>query len=316
MYQPAKLASSHNRLFAKKSILFTTLISLLYLLLSKILIGFKTEQLVIVIIFNALYYASFPTRRFITGFSVFIVFWIIFDSMKAFPNYLYNTVHIESLYVAEKKLFAISFNNQVLTPNEYFQLHTNTFLDIISGIFYLCWVPVPMMFAGYLFFSNRPGQFMHFSLTFLFVNLIGFIIYYAYPAAPPWYVQYYGFDFHAHTPGNPAGLNRFDNFFKVGIFHAIYAKSSNVFAAMPSLHSAYPVITLYYAIKNRLGAINILFALIMAGIWFAAVYSNHHYILDVLAGIACAFSGIFIFQKWIVSNKKFKALFIDKFVSN
>ncbi len=314
MYQPAKTATSYTGLFAKKDIIFTTAISLIYLLLAKILIGFKIEQVAIVIIFNGLYYASFPTRKFITGFSVFIVFWILFDSMKAFPNYLYNTVHTGSLYNAEKNLFGIHFQNQVITPNEFWQHHTNTFFDIISGIFYLCWVPVPMIFAGYLFFTNRE-QFMHFSLTFLFVNIIGFTVYYIYPAAPPWYVQHYGFRFIAHTPGNTAGLQRFDNFFHAGIFNALYAKSSNVFAAMPSLHSAYPLITLYYGLKNRLGLINILFAVIMAGIWFAAVYSSHHYILDVVAGIACAIAGIFIFQKWIATNRKFKAVFINKFMS-
>jgi hypothetical protein len=315
MYPPAKTALYYTRLFTKKNVLFTTAISLFYLLLSKLLIGFKIDQLILVAIFNAFYYASFPTRKFITGFSVYIVFWVLFDSMKAFPNYLYNTVHTESLYNAEKHLFGIHLHNHLITPNEYWRQHTNTFFDIISGIFYLCWVPVPIIFAGYLFFTNRE-QFMYFSLTFLFVNIIGFIIYYIYPAAPPWYIQRYGFQFAAHTPGNTAGLQQFDDFFHAGIFHALYAKSSNVFAAMPSLHSAYPLITLYYGIKNRLGAINILFAIIMLGIWFAAIYTSHHYVLDVLAGVACAITGIFIFQKWIVTNKKFKAFFIDKFVSD
>ena len=316
MYQPAKTITPYTGLFAKKNILLTTVISLFYLLLSKVLIGFKMEQLVLVLIFNLLYYASFPTRKFITGFSVFIVFWILFDYMKAFPNYLYNTVHIESLYDAEKQLFGFHFKNQFLTPNEFWLSHTNSFLDIISGIFYLCWVPVPLLFATFLFFTNRRRQFMYFALTFLLVNIIGFIIYYIYPAAPPWYVQYYGFRFQAHTPGNTAGLHRFDSTFHAGIFHALYAKSSNVFAAMPSLHSAYPLLTLYYGLKNRLGVINILFALIMFGIWFAAVYTSHHYLLDVLAGISCAIGGLFIFQKLIVPNKKFQAIFIDRFVSN
>ncbi len=314
MYPSAKTAPSYTGLFSKKDILFTTAISLLYLLLSKVFIGFKTEQLVLVLIFNGLYYASFPTRKFISGFSVFIVFWILFDSMKAFPNYLYNIVHIKSLYNAEKSLFGFHFQNQIITPNEFFQQHTNTFFDIISGIFYLCWVPVPMIFACYLFYTDRE-QFMQFALTFLFVNIIGFIIYYIYPAAPPWYIQNYGFQFNPHIHGNTAGLQRFDDFFHVSIFHALYAQSSNVFAAMPSLHSAYPLITLFYGIKNRLGPINVLFVVIMLGIWFAAIYTGHHYILDVLAGIACSAAGIFIFKKWLVTNKHFYNFFFKKLIS-
>jgi membrane-associated phospholipid phosphatase len=37
--------------------------------------------------------------------------------------------------------------------------------------------------------------------------------------------------------------------------------------------------------------------MITLGIWFAAVYSSHHYVLDVLAGITCAILGIGLFQK-------------------
>ncbi len=105
---------------------------------------------------------------------------------------------------------------------------------------------------------------MYFSLTFLFVNLLGFIGYYVYPAAPPWYIQLHAGEspipFIAHTPGNTAGLHRFDAFFNVGIFNGLYSKSSNVFAAMPSLHSAYPLIVFYYGLKNKLGVANLFFA--------------------------------------------------------
>ncbi|MCW3087179.1 MAG: phosphoesterase, PA-phosphatase related [Sediminibacterium sp.] len=282
-------------LFAYPRMITIAAISVGYLLLSWLLIGFKMEQVYLVLLFNGFYFSSRTSRKFITGFSVFIVFWIIFDYMKAFPNYRYQAVHIESLYHAEKKLFGIHSNGLLLTPNEYWRLHGNTLLDILSGIFYLCWVPVPLVFAGYIFFKNRVA-FMEFALTFLLVNLVGFAIYYLYPAAPPWYVQHHGFEFIAGTPGNTAGLEKFDTFFHTSVFKGLYAKSSNVFAAMPSLHSAYPLIVFFYAVKFRLGRIRSLFAVIMAGIWFSAVYSSHHYVLDVLAGICCAGAGIIIFQ--------------------
>ncbi len=230
------------------------------------------------------------------AFSVFIVFWILFDSMKAFPNYRFNTVHIASIYHAELSLFGIHGpGGLILTPNQFAFAHRRTFLDIMAGCFYLCWMPLPLAFAGYLFYKNKTA-FFSFALTFLLVNLLGFIIYYAYPAAPPWYVQLYGFAFNPHTPGNTAGLGRFDSFFHISVFSGLYAKSSNVFAAMPSLHAAYPLTVLYYGIKYRLGWINGLFALITGGIWFAAVYTSHHYVLDVLAGITCGVCGIALFN--------------------
>ena len=128
------------------------------------------------------------------------------------------------------------------------------------------------------------------------MNLLGFVIYYAYPAAPPWYVQQVGFGFHPLTPGNTAGLGRWDDLFHVRVFSGLYSKSSNVFAAMPSLHAAYPLTVLYYGIRCRLGWWNVLFAIIMAGIWFSAVYTGHHYVLDVLAGIGTGLCGIALFN--------------------
>lgn len=286
-------------------------ITVFYLLLSVALVGFKTDQLFLAGIFNAAFFLSPVSRKFIIGFSIFIVYWIIFDYMKAFPNYNYSTVHIADLYNAEKHLFGIHVNGGLLTPNEYLRANSKTVIDVATGIFYLCWIPVPLAFAAYLFFKNRR-QFLYFSLTFVLINFLGFVVYYLYPAAPPWYVQYNGFVFHANTPGNTAGLARFDAYFNAGIFKSIYAKGSNVFAAMPSLHSSYPIAVLYYGLKNRVRWMNIFFVIVMLGIWFTAVYASHHYVLDVLAGILTATIGISLFNLMINRSGGFKR-FIDRF---
>jgi hypothetical protein len=296
-------------LFNQKNILTTAAVSAIYLLLSAMLVGYKTDQLVLVLLFNALYYSSAITRKFIIAFSIFIAFWIIFDYMKAFPNYRYSAVHIESLYNAEKSVFGIHENGTILTPNEYLLKHHITFLDITTGLFYLCWMPVPLLFAFLLFVKKRK-QMLYFALTFLFVNLLGFIVYYSYPAAPPWYVQAHGFEFYRTTPGSTAGLQRFDDYFHTNIFGSLYSKSSNIFAAMPSLHSAYPLVAFYYGVKNKLGWVNIILGTVTAGIWFSAIYTSHHYILDVVAGITIAIIGIFLFQKVLLKTKWFNR-FVD-----
>ncbi|WP_316798261.1 phosphatase PAP2 family protein [Pedobacter frigidisoli] len=297
-----------NRFYSFRNVCTVALIAVAYLLLSVVLVGFKVDQLVLIFIFSSLFFISENTRRFILGFSIFIVYWILFDYMKAFPNYLFNEVRIRGLYETEKSLFGINGGGMVLTPNEYLKLHHLVFLDVLTGFFYLMWVPVPLAFATYLFFKNRD-QFVKFSLTFVWVNLIGFVIYYLFPAAPPWYVQEHGFDFIAHTPGNTAGLARFDQYFNISLFQGIYSKGSNVFAAMPSLHSSYPVIVCYYGLKNKSGTINVFFVTVMLGIWFSAVYTSHHYVLDVLAGITCAVVGILSFN-YLIGKTRLKNFII------
>jgi len=281
-----------------KSVTIVSLLSVAYLLLSSFLIGYKSDQLTLVFIFNIMFYLSVPTRKFILGFCIFIFYWVIFDYMKAIPNYNYNTVHIADLYHFEKHIFGINLNGKIVTPNEYLKIKGTTFLNIVTGLFYLCWIPVPLSFAAYLFFKNKR-QFLYFAFTFLLVNLLGFVVYYLYPAAPPWYIQEHGFTFHPMTMGSTGGLSKFDNYFHINLFKSIYAKGSNVFAAMPSLHSAYPVIVVYYGFKNRLKWVNTIFIIVMLGIWFTAIYASHHYVLDVIAGIITAIIGINLFNLFV-----------------
>lgn len=147
-------------------------------------------------------------------------------------------------------------------------------------------------------------------MVFLLVNLIGFAGYYIHPAAPPWYAINYGFEPILNTPGNVAGLGRFDAFFGVTIFDSIYGRNANVFAAVPSLHAAYMVVALVYAIigKCRWYVIT-LFAVIMLGIWGTAVYSCHHYIIDVLLGISCALLGWLVFEYGLMKIPAFNRFF-------
>lgn len=236
------------------------------------------------------------------GLSVFIIYTVLYETHKVFPNYVYNPVHIAEPLNMELSLFGIQTTEGLITPSKYFQLNNHPFLDVITGLFYLCWMPVPLLFATYLTFTNRVILFQ-FSLAFLFVNFIGWIIYYLYPAAAPWYVDLYGFTENFKIPGDVAGLGRFDQFFGITMFSDIYVKASNVFAAIPSMHSAYPMVVLAYGIKNKMGWVNLFFGIVMVGIWFSAIYTNHHYIIDVLIGIVVAVLGIFLFEKVLLKTR-------------
>ena len=289
--------------------IMAVLLSILCLGLLSFLVGLRIEHVLLVGIYNLCFFIDSRTRKFVLAFTIFLVFGILYDLMKAYPNYLVNHVDISPLYHFEKAVFGFTWDGQLLTPNEFFAQYPTPFLDILSGLFYINWIPVPLVFAAYFYLKNKQ-QFLHFSLTFLLVNVLGFCIYYIHPAAPPWYVSQYGFDLNLSIPGDAAGLVRFDNLVHLPVFESIYTRNSNVFAAMPSLHSAYPVVVFYYAVKNRLGWINWLLALFMAGIWFSAVYSGHHYVTDVLAGIICAISGIMLFQKILLKIDIFKSWII------
>lgn len=273
-------------------------------------LGFRPERVAMALLVLAFFFISLPSRKLIVALMPFIIFGISYDWMNLLPNYLVNPIHTSQLYNAEKDWFGIVFNGTVYTPNEFFAGFDNKFLDFMSGVFYLCWVPVPVLFGLYLYFKGYTVNYLHFAMVFLLVNLIGFAGYYIYPAAPPWYIDLYGFEPVVNTPGNVAGLGSFDQMTGLGIFNGLYARNSNVFAAMPSLHSAYPLVAFVYSLNRKTPvAWKILLGVIMVGIWFAAVYTSHHYVLDVLGGITVSIIGILIFELVLMNLGWFKRFF-------
>jgi hypothetical protein len=304
-----KLIDVHQNKFNLTSIIILV-ISILYLLVIQYYLGLKAEHLIIVCLFNSFYFAGGELKKFIIAFTPFVIFGIVYDMMKIYPNYFFNKIDIQAIYLLEKKLFGINYNNMVLTPNEYFDLKHNLLLDFVGAFFYLNWMTVPLGFAFYLYLKDRK-YFIFFASAFLVVNLIGFCLYYVHPAAPPWYVKLYGFELHKNVLGNPAGFQRFDDFFNIKIFGSIYSKNSNIFAALPSLHAAYPIVALYYGLKsNKKSKLNYFFMFFIIGTWFAALYSGHHYLIDIILGIACAFTGIFLLNTFFLKIKLGKKILL------
>lgn len=269
----------------------------LWLCVTAVFLSMRGEHWVLAALIAAMFVASIPSRKLVVALLPFALFGISYDWMNLCHNYEVNPVDIAGLYNAEKDLFGISTSAGVLTPNEFFAQHTNSVLDFLGGVFYLCWVPVPIAFGLYLYFKGQRAVYLHFALVFLLVNLIGFTIYYIHPAAPPWYFAEYGNVFNPAAHGSVAGLGHFDQMTGLNIFDSLYARNSNIYAAVPSLHSAYVPVALYYSLRAKCpGWIRAGLAVIAVGIWFTAVYTFHHYLIDVLLGISCTIVGILLFE--------------------
>ena len=285
----------------------------LWLAITATFVGFRPEHPLLAILVTALFCLHPQTKKLVIALMPFVVFAVSYDWMNICPNYKVNPIDVQGLYEAEKSLFGITTTSGVLTPNEYFKIHNCSFMDFCAGVFYLCWVPVPILFGLSLYFTKQRAVYLRFALVFLFVNLIGFCGYYIHPAAPPWYVMKYGFEPILNTPGDVAGLGRFDAMTGLGIFDFLYSRNSNVFAAVPSLHSAYMVIAFYYSLKAQYpNWLRFIFGVIMFGIWFTAIYSAHHYVIDAILGAGCAVLGIFLFEKVLLKWSPFNR-FIQRY---
>ena len=193
----------------------------LFLLLTGLFIGLRTEHLLMVAIYLVLFFAGLPTRKLAVALLPFFVFGISYDWMRICPNYQVNPIDVAGLYNAEKSLFGVMDGGVLVTPCEYFAANHWAIADIFAGIFYLCWVPVPIAFGIWLYLSKSRNIYLRFAMVFLLVNLIGFAGYYIHPAAPPWYAINYGFEPILNTPGNVAGLGRFDALTGLTVFDSM-----------------------------------------------------------------------------------------------
>ena len=287
----------------------------IWLVVTALFVGIRPEHPLLIALIAVLFCAHPQTKKLVIALLPFILFAVSYDWMNIVPNYKVNPIDVQGLYEAEKSLFGITTAAGTVTPNEFFAEHHCAFMDFWAGFFYLCWVPVPILFGLSLYFMKQRNLYLRFAIVFLFVNLIGFAGYYIHPAAPPWYVMKYGFEPILNTPGDVAGLGRFDEMTGLGIFDSLYSRNSNVFAAVPSLHSAYMVIAFYYSLKAKYpNFLRVIFGIIMLGIWFTAVYSAHHYIIDAILGASCAVLGIFIFEKILMKWGAFNR-FITKYTA-
>jgi membrane-associated phospholipid phosphatase len=72
------------------------------------------------------------------------------------------------------------------------------------------------------------------------------------------------------------------------IVQNLIQNASHWFAAVPSLHGAYPVLLLLLSLKERNRLVVILLSVYAVAMWVTTVVLNQHYIVDLLAGAVVA----------------------------
>lgn len=245
--------------------------------------------------FISLSYLGRDVRKIRAFLFPLILTGMIYDSQRFYSDYIRGPIHIKEPYLFDKAVFGIHTAQGVLTPNEYWQLHTHWFLDLITGFAYLVFIAVFVITSAlFRFWYSRKGtkklsareilvRAPAMMWAFFWVNMIGYSTYYWFAAAPPWYVAKYGMGPARMDVGpSQAGCVRFDQLLGTHFFSDFYGRSADVFGAIPSLHVSYPLIAVFFAF--RFGALRIPAILFYCLMCFSAVYLNHHYILDIMWG--------------------------------
>jgi len=306
------MMSPHNTIDRKSKtwLIAYIVLSILFWLWSGLVVGAGITEVAFFILVTILTFGTQNTRQFLVAFLPLCIYLIGYNSLKILHKYSNIPIHNENLYEKELSLFGFMYNGKEVIPCEYFVENTHAIFDFISGAFYITWMPFPLIFGLIAFFAGKRLLVFNFWTCFLIANLFGFIGYIFYPAAPPWYFLTYGAEIIKDTSCSAAGLARFDQLVGMPLYEGMYSQGTDTFGAMPSMHAAFPLILVYYSIKFKNKWLTGLFLISLVSIWFGAVYSNHHYIIDVIIGILCGIIAIILTETMV--NRTFMPAWYEK----
>jgi hypothetical protein len=254
----------------------------------------RWELIALLIVVPVLAFTSPGTKKLFVGIYPLGMVGMLYDSMRFFKNVGITParVHDCDLHAHELSLFSVTSGGVKMTFQDWFQSYPDSpsqavrhFLDFTCAIPYGTFLYVSILFAAFLYRRDYTAL-RRYAWTFFALNVAGFITYHVYPAAPPWYFHAHGcaVDLLAKASEGPS-LARVDAALGVRYFGGFYGRSNDIFGAMPSLHVAYPLLIVlegYKHFRAPLRVASILYAMTMV---FAAVYLDHHWVLDVLAGL-------------------------------
>ncbi|MDZ7290134.1 MAG: phosphatase PAP2 family protein [candidate division KSB1 bacterium] len=257
-------------------------------------------------------------RRFLIDWLPFVLFWIGYDMMRGIADSVRGTIHIVEPYRWELALFGNLSGEippfllqRVREAVEWGWLRK--LIDVLAANFYTAHFALPLL-LGWVFWhtTNDRPMFYKFVYTLTILNVLALLTFMAYPAAPPWYVYNYGFSspepnssFWAISAGN---LIDVDRLLGVKFFTTLWDSfNANHFAAIPSLHGAYPIVLSFFAFK-KFRWNPWLLCCYPAAVWFSAVYLNHHYIIDLIIG------GLYVMVAYFLATRLAYPLLFARFI--
>ena len=156
-------------------------------------------------------------------------------------------------------------------------------LEVFAVLMWLSHFTVPLLLGFVLWLKGRHSAFAVLMCCLLGALVLGEITFVLAPTAPPWLAAQRGFLPPVHhllkqslAGMHLSGIARIDG----------DPRHYNIVAALPSLHAAFPLLSLLVARRFGLPRwlqVALIFQLL--GVAFAIVYTGEHYLVDVLAGL-------------------------------
>ncbi|NWG13931.1 MAG: phosphatase PAP2 family protein [Acidobacteria bacterium] len=222
-------------------------------------------------------------RRFMLEWWPMVLFWLGYDSMRLFMDAFLPRVAVEAPFRWERMLFP---SPEADIWPFYFarwrDAHRGTpagVLSVACNIAYFSHIFGMPLILMVVWLRKRSLLFRRLVWSLAVLHVATLVIYVAYPAAPPWWVYENGMEQPTVSHSMPSGAE------KGSVPKGLFNYSANKFGAIPSLHGAYPILLAVVLAAHRVRFTWIvLAALYIAAMWFACVFLNQHYIIDLVIG--------------------------------
>lgn len=248
-------------------------------------IGITPDRYALVLILGSLFIpegkkVSFinKTRKFLIDWLPFLFILISYDFLRSLAPILNSRVHYKEMIDFDNWLFGQ--NPAIFLQNMFYKSGQISLIDYLSIMFYFLHFALPLAFGFILWLENRL-YFKRFTNALLILSYAAFLTFVAFPAAPPWLAAREGI-----LPGVikivDIVLKSFpDRLHLPSIYHNF---NPNPVAAVPSLHAAYPLLVLFFAV-NFFGKKGLFFIPYVLGTWFSLVYLGEHFVVDIILGV-------------------------------
>lgn len=265
----------------------------------------RWDHVAIALVATGLAYGTKRTRRAFLAVAPLSAVGLLYDAMSLLQNVglTRDNVHVGDLRALELRWFGVGKGRARRTLQDVFQMRRVPALDLLCAVPYATFLYVVLGYALYLETRDVVAQ-RRFAWGFLLLNVAGYVTYHVYPAAPPWYFHKYGNAVHLDAPPESGpNLARVDAMLHVRYFQSFYARGSDVFGAMPSLHVAYPLLMILEGWRLHRARGRVLLVLFYSSMCFSAVYLDHHWVLDIVAGSAYALAADAVLRRVVPDGR-------------
>ena len=221
-------------------------------------------------------------RLFLRDWIPFLLIFLAWEAMRGLADNFGASVHSDSVIAIER---AISFG---IVPTVELQrlLYVPgrvSFIDVATSLLYAGHFVFPLGIA-FVFWLRDRALYYRFAVTLLAMALAAFVVYLLLPVAPPRFAYQHG---EALPVTDIIGQTIINLRLQIGADWVYQNLNPNDNAAFPSLHAAFPTLAFFF-VRRRYPRAAWLVALYGLAVWFAIVYTGHHYVVDIIGGVAFA----------------------------